>query len=85
MKKNKSNNKWFEHGKPMGWHKQSSQAVRRSNALHAHKNDLLATARALNQLANITTDTETRRKSKSDAKYFFERYKRIGKSKIKVK
>lgn len=67
-------NKWFEPGKPMGWHKTQSQSIRRANALHAHKGDYLAAARALQEIANVTKDRETARKAGADAKYFYAKH-----------
>ncbi|MFH1031172.1 MAG: hypothetical protein V1767_01175 [Chloroflexota bacterium] len=63
----------FYHPKvEMHWHKdQSSAEVRRANALKAHNGNELATARALQALANVTTDAETAKLAKADADYFF--------------
>lgn len=70
--------KFFSPGKPMNWHKTQSQTMRRRNALHAHKGDCLATARALQALANVQSgshgDIETRRKASADAKHFFAKH-----------
>jgi hypothetical protein len=63
--------KFFHPGKPMGWSKNDSQANRRRAALRAHKGDALSTARALQQLANVTQDRETAVKARQDATYFF--------------
>jgi hypothetical protein len=62
----------FYHPKvEMHWHKDQSPDVRRVNALKAHEGDELATARALQALANVTTDIQTAKLAKSDADYFF--------------
>jgi hypothetical protein len=53
------------------WHKDQSAEVRRANALKAHKGNKLATARALQALANVTTDAKTAKLAKADADYFF--------------
>jgi hypothetical protein len=74
-KKNNNNDKWFEAGKPLNWSKKDSQTKRRRSALAARNNRYLDTARALQALANITTDTETERKARADAKYFFAKHK----------
>jgi len=58
----------------MHWHKDLPAEVRRANALEAHKGDELATARALQALANVTTDAETARLAKADADYFFSKH-----------
>ena len=55
----------------MHWHKDQSAEVRRANALKAHNGNELATARALQALANVTTDAETAKLAKTDAHYFF--------------
>ena len=62
----------FYHPKvEMRWHKDQLPDVRRVNALKAHEGDELATARALQALANVTTDIQTAKLAKSDADYFF--------------
>jgi len=45
-----------------------------SPALKAHKGNELATARALQALANVTADTETAKLAKADADYFFAKH-----------
>ena len=55
----------------MHWHKDQPTKMRRINALKAHEGDELATARALQALANVTTDIETAKLAKTDADYFF--------------
>ncbi len=62
----------FYHPKvQMHWHKDQSAEVRRANALKARNGNELATARALQALANVTTDAETAKLAKADADYFF--------------
>jgi hypothetical protein len=62
----------FYHPKvEMHWHKDQSAEVRRANALKAHNGNELATARALQALANVTTDAETAKLANADADYFF--------------
>ncbi len=62
----------FYHPKvAMHWHKDQSAEVRRANALKAHNGNKLSTARALQALANVTTDAETAKLAKADADYFF--------------
>jgi hypothetical protein len=75
-KKNKKNgSKWFSpSSKPLNWCKKDSQSKRRRYALAARKGDFLATARALQALANITEDNQTRRLSQGDSKYFLKMY-----------
>jgi hypothetical protein len=57
----------------MNWHKEDPEKTRRTNALKAHGGDELATARALQALANVTTDPDTKKRGKADADYFFSR------------
>jgi hypothetical protein len=66
--------KWYEHNVEMNWHKDEPAEVRRANALKAHKGDELAAARALQALANVTTDAETTKLAKVDADYFFAKH-----------
>lgn len=68
--------KWFKPGIPMGWKKDMLVGERRQTALMAHKGDKLATARALNALANVTADKETEREARKDAQYFFRQYRK---------
>ena len=63
--------KWYEPGVKMNWEKGMSVSKRRSNALKAHRGSELSTARALQSLANVTTDRATKREAKRDADYFF--------------
>lgn len=63
--------RWYEHNVEMNWSKGMPAAQRRANALKAHRGDQLATARALQALANVTTDAGTAGKAKTDAAYFF--------------
>lgn len=63
--------KWFEPGRTLHWSKDDSQTIRRANALKSRRGNALKTARALQALANVTQDVETRRKATSDAQYFY--------------
>lgn len=67
---------WYEPSVETGWRKEMAQSTRINKVVQAHKGDLLASARALQALSNVTTDSETRRKSKADANILFKRYKR---------
>jgi hypothetical protein len=67
--------KFFHPRVEMKWHKDEPADIRRANALKAHQGDEQATARALQALANVTTDTTTSGLAKSDADYFFTRLK----------
>ena len=65
----------FYHPKvEMHWHKDQPTKTRRANALKAHEGDELVTARALQALANVTTDIGTAKLAKTDADYFFARH-----------
>ncbi len=67
---------WFDPGEKLGWGKNLPIDRRRHNALKAHKGNLLATARSLQALANVATDTMTVRKAREDALYFYRKYQR---------
>lgn len=62
---------WFRPGKHLGWKKSDSASVRRATALRSRRGNLLKTGRALQQLANVTTDSATKSKAALDARYFF--------------
>ena len=74
-RKKKNSEKWFETGEPLNWHKEEGQAKRRAAALSSRNGNYLRTARALQALANVTTDSETKRKARADALYFFMKHK----------
>jgi hypothetical protein len=54
-----------------GWKKGMALSTRRSKVLKAHGNSFLAAARAMQSLANVTTDAATRLAARADALYFF--------------
>jgi len=66
--------RWYQHNVEMQWHKDLPAEIRRANALKAHKGDVLATARALQALANVTTDSETSKIANIDADYYFAKH-----------
>ncbi|MGA8849976.1 MAG: hypothetical protein WB564_09235 [Dehalococcoidia bacterium] len=66
--------KWYQHNVEMHWHKHLPAELRRANAVEAHEGDELATTRALQSLANVTTDAETSKIAKIDADYFFTKH-----------
>ena len=68
MKKKKVE-KWAEFGKSSGWHKIDSQTKRRRAVLKSKRTALTA-YHSLDQLAKVSTDSETRRKARMDATYF---------------
>ena len=65
-----------------GWSKTQSPAVRRRKALSSRpkswsaKKRYRSIARALQALANVTKDRETKIAAKEDAKYFFDKMKK---------
>jgi len=63
--------KWYSSSVIMGWRKDQSMATRRRLALRSHKGDKLATARALQSLANVTQDKQTKKLARADALYFY--------------
>jgi len=69
--KTPENEKWYHHNVEMNWHKDESADERRHNALQAHNGNELATGRALQALAKVTTDSETAKLARADAEYFF--------------
>lgn len=69
---------WFNPQTEMGWQKTQPAKKRRRLALRAHGGDGLATARALQALANVSQDRMTRTVAASDARYFFALHKRRG-------
>lgn len=68
--------KWFKPGTHTGWHKNMPQYKRRALVLKSHKGDLLASARAMGSLANVTRDSKTRIEAKKDADYFYKEYEK---------
>jgi hypothetical protein len=73
--KTSENQKFFHPNVMMNWHKDEPSETRRANALKAHNGDKLAVGRALQELANVTTDEATARLAKVDADYFFSKNK----------
>jgi len=66
--------RWFKPKATLhGWSKDLSANVRRARASIGRSD--LSSARALIQLANVTTDRETKRVARDDAKYFFAKHK----------
>lgn len=74
--KKKDVSKWYQPTTHSGWSKTDSQLVRRRKTLKAHGGDLLATARSLLALSNVTKDNSTRIKSLADSKHFFALHKK---------
>ena len=59
-----------------GWKKEQTPAYRRRLALKGHGGDVLATARGLQRLANLTADPATKRAARADAKHFYAKYRK---------
>lgn len=74
--------RWYqeatEGSRPLGWRKDMSREKRIRVALRNRRGDVLATARALNALANVTTDIETKRKARADASYLYKVHRQQG-------
>jgi len=66
---------WFEPGVETGWEKGMPRERRRRLVLEAHKGDELASAKAMQALANVSTDRETKREARADAVHFFSEYR----------
>ena len=66
--------RWYRPSVHTGWSKDLSQKARVAKVVRAHKGDLLASARALQALANVTTDPTTARLAGADAKVLYKRY-----------
>ena len=60
-------NRWFEPQVETGWQKDQPMIERRVNVLSAHGGNELAAARAMQALANVTTDKETEKKASGPA------------------
>ena len=66
-----------------GWKKNLPGKTRRLLALRSRpknwtlKHRYLSTARALNALANVTRDKQTKVNARVDAKYFYKKYKEV--------
>lgn len=66
--------RWYSpKGTLRGWSEDMSEGERRKRAAIGRSD--LSSARALQSLANVTTDKGTERKARADARYFFARHK----------
>lgn len=63
--------KFFHPKVHTGWSKNESLSGRRRKVLKAHKGDILASGRAMQALANVTTDHATKVQAQADANYFY--------------
>jgi len=78
MSRKKAVKRWYHPGVETGWQKDLDIKTRRELALRAHKGDLLATARSLMALSNVSTDPSTKAKSGADARYFYNEHRKTG-------
>ena len=69
--------RWYEPQVRTGWEKTQPESVRRVNVQMAHGGNELASARAMQALANVTTDRETRRLAREDARYFYRLHRQM--------
>jgi hypothetical protein len=71
--------KFFEPKRHTGWEKNMAAATRRSKLLNATDDKksmhdrYVEAGRLIQELANVTTDEETKARAKGDAEYFFEK------------
>ena len=69
--------KWFDPQKERGWSKTQKASTRRTNLLDSTDkrktlhNRHVEAGKAIQALANVTKDSETKRKANLDAKYHF--------------
>jgi len=68
--------RWYAAGAKTGWRKEDSSEKRRRTVLRSRRGNVLAAARSLQALSNVTKDPTTKRLARSDALYFFGKYKR---------
>lgn len=69
--------RWYEPSVETGWKKNMPMAQRRRLVLRAHGGDNLASGRAMQSLANVTTDGATKKAAQADASYFFKMNRNI--------
>ncbi len=75
--------KFFEPKRHTGWEKKQEPTTRRGKLLNATDENksmhdrYVEAGRMIQELANVTTDEETRAKAKEDADYFFEKAKEL--------
>jgi len=72
---------WFSPKTKSGWSKLQPANIRRRLLLKAHRGKLLSAARSKQALANVTPDEDTRVLALSDARHFFELYRKSKKKK----
>lgn len=72
--------KWFEPGRKTGWAKIDSAEKRRRTVLKSRHGDELKAGRACLALSNVNKgrkgDSETHKKARADADYFFRQHRK---------
>lgn len=81
----KATEKFFHPDRKLNWHKDDSQKIRRQKALNSRHSSFLKAGRALQALANVSNDSETARKAKADATFFFAQHKKRQELKSKIR
>lgn len=76
--------KWYEPGVETGWKKDMPKTERRDMVLKAHKGDELASAKAMQALANVTTDRETQSAARGDALYFYSQHNAMKRREMRI-
>ena len=71
-----SKKRWYQPGERLNWHKDEAVSTRRRKALKSRHRDKLSTARALQALSNVTKDKGTKSKAHTDARFFYNQYKK---------
>jgi hypothetical protein len=71
IKKRKPQHNWFKVKVHSGWSKTMPASKRRELVLKSHKRNPLSSARAMQALANISSDHETKKLAHADAVYFY--------------
>lgn len=76
-KRNTKTKKQFKKGEPLGWEATDTQSHRRKVALRSRGGDYLATARALQAVANAQQrrNPSVAGKAEKDAEFFFRMHK----------
>ena len=68
--------RWYKPGMETGWQKCMLADNRRRLVLKTQKGDKLSAGRAMQALANVTTDKRTKLLAGRDARYFFRKLKK---------
>ena len=71
--------RWYETKVETGWEKGMPMMKRRRLVLRAHNGNHLSSARAMQALANVTVDRQTKALARKDALYFYAEHKKRSK------